>query len=233
MNNNNQRGHNPTMQQNPNQFQQFQPQNQLQGQRNQNPNFANNINNQQQLRFGFGQNTNNNGNPTPMDVDTERTECNHSEMPKSFPLMRVTAEIGGIKTTAVIDTGTSRTVIAKSFVRKNNIGYNETVDEVFVAGKLKIKALGYTEPLEVRVNGSTCDLKMLILHMDRMDILLGLDWFDRTDAMVYPKKKLIKFDKVLEIDNIELAEELGSKEWPLCLEVNAIAEDSEDEMWSS
>lgn len=209
------RGYNPNPQQNvnQNQFHQYQQQNQFQ-----------NLSSQQ---GSFGQNSN--GFPQPMDVGAVKTECNHSEMPKSYPLMRVAAEIGGIKTMAVIDTGASRTVISKSFVRKNNIGYNEMSDEVFVAGKQKLKTLGYTEPLEVRVNGSTCDLEMLILDMDRMDILLGLDWFDRTDAIVYPKKKLIKFDQVVTLNSAELGEERDSKEWPLCLELNTIANDSEDE----
>ena len=77
---------------------------------------------------------------------------------------------------------------------------------------------GVTESLSVDINGHICNITFVVLcHVDH-DALLGLDWFELTNAGIYPKENILRFpSEVVHLDSDEYYVENDNKHHDLML----------------
>ncbi|RNA02190.1 hypothetical protein BpHYR1_052987, partial [Brachionus plicatilis] len=55
------------------------------------------------------------------------------------------------------------------------------------------EASGVTRPVEVDIGGNKCILEFIVFDHDDHNVLLGIDWFHKTRAGIFPAHGLIKF----------------------------------------
>ena len=90
---------------------------------------------------------------------------------------------------------------------KNGIRFWPDATKVRLADDRIVDVCGKTEALEVNIGGIICELPMLILKHKEYNILLGIDYFNLTGAGIFPKQRLIKYDKhELNLNNYEKIE---------------------------
>ncbi|RNA04021.1 hypothetical protein BpHYR1_021595, partial [Brachionus plicatilis] len=54
-------------------------------------------------------------------------------------------------------------------------------------------ASGKTRPIEIKLGNSLCLIEFIVFDHEDHDVLLGLDWFRKTNAGIFPSQGLIKF----------------------------------------
>ena len=69
----------------------------------------------------------------------------------------------------------------------------ECMDHVKTASNEVIPVIGETEEVMVSVEGHTCRMSFLVLDMDDHEVLLGLNWFEKTGAGIFPSEKILRF----------------------------------------
>jgi predicted aspartyl protease len=115
---------------------------------------------------------------------------------KKYPLFRVKALFNGLETEAILDTGASITLIPEKFLEPLDISVDSsTTTELIMANNCKVDAVGTTEPITIEVNESSTVIKALVMPVKHSQILLGMDWFNTSGAMICPKENSLRFMK--------------------------------------
>lgn len=110
------------------------------------------------------------------------------------PLFRVTAMFNGVETEAFLDTGASITIITKELADAMDVEIDKTkCGSVKLADNSKAKTEGITEMFQIEVEKSTTRIRALVLSATSSPILLGMDWFWATGAIVCPKQGTLHF----------------------------------------
>jgi hypothetical protein len=101
-----------------------------------------------------------------------------------------------IEMTCGLDTGATSSIMSY----KTAMRYQITVDYSPLMFKgpdgVKQPVAGVTKTLSINVQGSLVEIQFVVIHHSDHDILLGLDWFQKTDCGFYPGKKILKFPKL-------------------------------------
>ncbi|CAF0725133.1 unnamed protein product [Brachionus calyciflorus] len=92
-----------------------------------------------------------------------------------------------------LDSGASKSVISLRSVKKLKIKVLSSNIQIKIADNSIKKVIGETEPMLVSIGSRSCFLKFLIMDLDDNEVLLGLDWFLKTGAMISPIEKKLKF----------------------------------------
>ena len=116
----------------------------------------------------------------------------------SIDLFVIDGSVDGVQLKFAVDTGATVSLMA------SNIALS--CDFVILKSNLQIKSvngdylqvLGRTKVIPVRVADSCVLMSFLIVEQCECDILLGLDWFNLTDAGVFPKRKKVIFPESLD-----------------------------------
>ena len=100
---------------------------------------------------------------------------------------------------ALIDIGATHTFMAHRFIKKNNIK-TQTLQEVMrvhVANGSAIKTSERTSPVVMRIGKDyAAPTRFISLDLERYDILLGLDWLAKHDAVLYASvRKMVFYTK--------------------------------------
>ena len=84
-------------------------------------------------------------------------------------------------------------MISLELANKCKLGYNENYKPIRLAdGTLSKRFYGTRELVTVKVNNSRCRLNLIVVDT-HIDMLLGLDWFNKTNAILIPSTKSLTF----------------------------------------
>ena len=108
-------------------------------------------------------------------------------------LMHVQVQVDQNSANALLDSGSSVSLISDKLATKFNLKWNKTDKEIQIANGNKVEVVGVTEFTEVKVQSSLCKLKFLILSYAPFEVLLGLDWFVSTGAQPDPANRRLNF----------------------------------------
>jgi hypothetical protein len=108
-------------------------------------------------------------------------------------LPKMDASINGLKMKVAFDSGATVSCMSYETARKNNISILPSNTKIKVAGDLVRGVMGKTEDLEVDIDGHSCKESFIIIEHEDHDVLLGLPWFIKTGAGLYPKENILHF----------------------------------------
>ena len=111
----------------------------------------------------------------------------------SDELLSTTALIDNKKSVVSFDSGATVSVIATRMIKKLDIDVFQSDRIVKTADNAISQVRGITKSLPVNVHGHVCDLEFIVLDNDDHEVLLGLDWFMKTSAMLHPAEKRLIF----------------------------------------
>lgn len=108
---------------------------------------------------------------------------------------------------------------------------------ISIADGSRVNAIGNTDDVTIHVHGTVSKLKMTILPIRHIDVLLGLDWFRQTKAIVDPTNKILRFPMkevcLADFNNEETLEQIPQMQ-PECfivseeaMEIDEIENDNE------
>jgi predicted aspartyl protease len=110
------------------------------------------------------------------------------------PLFRVTALFNGVETEAFLDTGASITIITKELADAMDVEIDKSKGgSVKLADNSKAKTEGITDIFEIEVEKSSTRIRALVLSAASSPILIGMDWFWATGAIICPKRGTLHF----------------------------------------
>lgn len=107
-------------------------------------------------------------------------------------LLGTIAKIDKFQIPVFFDTGAE---ISTKTAAKYNIQINPSDIKVKVADNTINDVIGKTNPLNVTLGDSYCNISFLVMEHDDHPILLGLDWFSMTDASLNPSQNTITFQR--------------------------------------
>jgi hypothetical protein len=84
-------------------------------------------------------------------------------------------------------------IIAEELIKKWNLNYIPKETKISVVDGSVTNSIGYTENLEVVLHGSITRMRLMVLPTNGIDVLLGLDWFKATMAILDPTNQILKF----------------------------------------
>jgi len=118
-----------------------------------------------------------------------------------YPMLKSEATIAGNKMMVGFDSGASTSILSYEVALKYQIPFSDSNLSVRTVLGDKQKIRGMTDDLEVEVHGQKCKIAFMVLDHKENDALLGLDWSDKTDAGIFPKRKMIqKTDPSIQIE---------------------------------
>ena len=113
---------------------------------------------------------------------------------ESGGLLMTEAIINGIKLNRVVfDIGATMSIISNRIARKYGFKINHSNAMIKVADDRIVKAVGMTDEIQVNVKNISCSLKLVVFEHNEYEVLLGLDFFNKTGVGIYPKQRLLKF----------------------------------------
>ena len=133
-----------------------------------------------------------------IDVDIVHSVNVHHHLEKfennSHDLIRLLIEVYDEEIEAVLDTGATHSVMSEDTARRLNLQLNYINEKVKLADGKTTRILGITDELKVKVSHSACKLKFIVLPNKSIPILLGLDWFHKTNAKINFRNQVITFE---------------------------------------
>ena len=108
-------------------------------------------------------------------------------------LVSTSGYVNDTKLIFVLDTGATKSIISNEVVKKCGLKVIPTNRIIATADERKSQALGVTEPVHVNIHGITCNLSMTVLPIVEINVLIGLDWFRKTRAILDPTNQILKF----------------------------------------
>ena len=94
-----------------------------------------------------------------------------------------------------IDCGATSSIMDHMTAVRNNIEILKTDCKIRTATGVVTEASGKTKPLEVNIQGHICLIEFIVFDHKDHDVLLGLDWFNKTGCGIFPSKGIIEFER--------------------------------------
>jgi RNase H-like domain found in reverse transcriptase/Reverse transcriptase (RNA-dependent DNA polymerase)/Integrase zinc binding domain/Ty3 transposon capsid-like protein/gag-polyprotein putative aspartyl protease/Zinc knuckle len=142
----------------------------------------------------------------PSDYTEVLTAASHG-----LEIMHIPGFINDFKVMFYLDSGATASIIALRVVKAHGLKILPSDTQIKSANNAVDNVIGITEPLLINVHNHLCKLPFLIMDLERYDVLLGLNWFQASNAGIYPSKKLLKFeDTSILLDQHPLEESLDS-----------------------
>ena len=93
----------------------------------------------------------------------------------------------------ILDIGATRSILAARVARQHKLRILPETTKVRVADERVIESMGSTGLIKVNIQNHECLLDFIILEEMEYDELLGLDFFNKTEACIYPKRRILRF----------------------------------------
>ena len=130
-----------------------------------------------------------------------------------------------------IDCGATHSIMNHMTAVRYNIEIHKCNNKVKTATGSVTHASGITKPIEIKLGNSDCMIEFIVFDHEDHDVLLGLDWFEKTNSGIFPSQRLIKFpDSEFKLDNKVSIKEVNIYDTFLA-EVNP--ETSDDYFWEN
>jgi predicted aspartyl protease len=122
---------------------------------------------------------------------TLRRICvNKTHMSKTLHL---SVEINGYLIEGLVDTGASMSVMATAVVREMGMMHLVSGSETYkTASGMVTQAMGRIDEMSVKTGGVQCAMTFMIVDIDNYDMLLGLDFLIKIEAIVDVERGLIQ-----------------------------------------
>ena len=125
----------------------------------------------------------------------------------------------------VFDIGATKSIMSARVVRENKLKLRKSNTRIRVADGREAKVLGETNRLKLNIRDHNVRIHFTVIENCEYDLLLGMDYFNRTGVGIFPKERLLKFpDGYVQLDDRE-ATELNLNELFLVDEVTSEVED--------
>ncbi|RNA18691.1 hypothetical protein BpHYR1_028587 [Brachionus plicatilis] len=112
-----------------------------------------------------------------------------NELYKSNELLRHFTYIKGEKIETVFDTGATISLISLSVAKKLNLHINPSHQKINTADGNTHEVLGETDLIKIEIEETVAQLNFVITNILHIEILLGLDWFEQTKAIIDPSRR--------------------------------------------
>lgn len=86
----------------------------------------------------------------------------------------------------MLDTAAETSVISLDLAERLKIIHNPVTHQISNSTGGIETAIGETEPVCVEVEGISVNVTFLVTNIQMVDVLLGLDWFEKSKIMVDP-----------------------------------------------
>ncbi|RNA35355.1 hypothetical protein BpHYR1_031093 [Brachionus plicatilis] len=98
----------------------------------------------------------------------------------------IIGRIEGISMKIGLDSGATHSVMNHMTAISNKFEILRTYKRIKTATGIISEASGVTKPVEVDIGGNKCILEFIVFNHDDHDVLLGIDWFHKTRAGIFP-----------------------------------------------
>ena len=151
-------------------------------------------------------------------------------------LLNTFGHISNCKMNVVFDTGATKSIMSKLAAEKFCFKIIPTKQVINIADGSQTQAIGSTEVLSIQIHGTICELSFIILPLQEIDVLLGLDWFKLTKAIIDPTNFILKFPSK-EVNLHDSSDDVVDDAVHDCLIADNLLADEEDvegdEVWSN
>ncbi len=111
---------------------------------------------------------------------------------KNYKMVEIEGKIDNKKVAKIgIDSGASCSIINADIANTLNI---ELFNSDFKIKTANNEIEGKKGKIQVDIAGHICELELLVINHNDHDVLLGLDWFNATNAGIYPAANRIEFN---------------------------------------
>ena len=120
-------------------------------------------------------------------------------------ILSVKARMDHLEVTCGLDTGAERSVMNYQFAVDKDITIVPTDIRVRGANNTISNAKGKTLPMNIQIENSVTTIEFILLNYSEHDVLLGVDWFDQSRALVdYHNRRIhLPTESTLTIDHPE------------------------------
>ena len=91
----------------------------------------------------------------------------------------------------MFDTGSEISILAKRVAKANNFLIKRVKTIIELPDGRQVNALGETETLKFEVMGYYTNMSFTVTEIDEYDMLIGLNFFNKTGLGIFPGKKLL------------------------------------------
>ena len=146
-------------------------------------------------------------------------------------ILTVNGILNGRKVVCGLDTGATRSCMSFEYAIRHNIEILQSDINIKTANGAISKAAGVTKYMDIEIAKTKASFKFVVIDYKDHDILLGIDWFYRTSAGIFPGKKILQFPKV-GVDLGELSSNEEGSETVLLTEMEGQIEVCLDDDWN-
>jgi len=111
----------------------------------------------------------------------------------SPPLLSVAGQLNKHDVNFTIDTGATISVASLDTVKRLNLKVLKDNNTISTADGSTSHTLGKTEVLTIEINNFSVKLELIITKILHVDVLLGLDWFSKSNALIDPANRCLTF----------------------------------------
>ena len=120
-------------------------------------------------------------------------------------LMKATATLEKRDLEVSFDTGAEISIISYKTAVQHQLKIRQSEIKIKVADNSVVTPMGETEPLDLKLGESACELIFIVMNHDDHQVLLGLDWFLKTGAVLSPRENTITFPKrIIQVNNADM-----------------------------
>ena len=120
----------------------------------------------------------------PEDSQTNIRLSNMANMNNQLP--GTMGEIKGKKIRVYFDTGAEISIMSNDIAKQYNFKIKPSEIKLRMANNEIDDPIGETEPLDIRIDNTIVTIKFYVIKHNFHPILLGLDWFNQTGALISP-----------------------------------------------
>jgi hypothetical protein len=114
---------------------------------------------------------------------------------KDTDVLRAKGSVDDLPMEMVLDTGASISIMSKEIAERHNFElFNSNIKIKSISGET-IKPIGRTKEVNVKIDTNETKISFIVLESQEYDVILGIDWFNKTEAGIYPKAKKLHFPK--------------------------------------
>jgi hypothetical protein len=146
-------------------------------------------------------------------------------------LLSTPGRINGKLLRVSLDSGATTSILSAKIAKAYKIKILPSKIKIKTADSMVVPVVGITEALKVEIHGHVCEIDFVVMNHDDHDVLLGLNWFNKTAAGLYPRTKTLHFPgQTIKLDNIGKIEDDEEMEEVFITEV-ADEDDIGEDVW--
>ena len=92
------------------------------------------------------------------------------------------------------DSGATSSLIALRLVKQFQVEILPSSVQIKSANNEVNPVVGVTPLMTINIHNHFCDLPLLVMDLHDYDVLLGLNWFEKTKAGIFPAQRMLKFE---------------------------------------